>query len=127
MSAKAAEVVTKFWELMMTNDFRSVGSLLSDDFVLDWPQANERIRGRDNFAAMNEEYPAHGRWRFAINRLIGDEHGAVSDVSVTDGVQRARVITFFTVENGRIVGAVEFWPDDYAAPENRRHLVEKIP
>jgi|SRR6266550_8389229 len=127
MSAKAAEVVTKFWELMMTNDFRSVGSLLSDDFVLDWPQANERIRGRDNFAAMNEEYPAHGRWRFAINRLIGDEHGAVSDVSVTDGVQRARVITFFTVENGRIVGAVEFWPDDYADPENRRHLVEKIP
>jgi ketosteroid isomerase-like protein len=126
MSAKAAEVVTKFWELMMTNDFRSVGSLLSDDFVLDWPQSNERIRGRDNFAAMNEEYPAHGPWRFTINRLIGDEDEAVSDVSVTDGVQRARVITFFTVENGRIVGAVEFWPDDYAAPENRGHLVEKI-
>jgi len=112
---------------MMTNDFRSVGSLLSDDFVLDWPQSKERIRGRDNFAAMNEEYPAHGRWMFTINRLVGNEHEAVSDVSVTDGVQTARVITFFMVENGKIARAVEFWPDSYAAPENRRHLVEQIP
>jgi hypothetical protein len=126
MSAKAAEVVTKFWELMMTNDFRSVSSLLSHDFVLDWPQSNERIRGGNNFAAMNEEYPAHGPWRFTINRLVGNEDEAVSDVSVTDGVQRARVITFFTVKNGRITGAVEFWPGDYAAPENRKHLVERI-
>ena len=126
MAAKAVEVVAKFWDLMMTNDFRAVGSLLSDDFVLDWPQSNERIRGRDKFAAMNEEYPAHGLWKFTINRLVGNEHEAVSDVSVTDGVQKARVITFFTVKNGRIAGAVEFWPDSYAAPENRKHLVEKI-
>jgi len=33
MSAKAVELVEKFWELMMTNDFRSVGSSLSDDTV----------------------------------------------------------------------------------------------
>jgi ketosteroid isomerase-like protein len=124
MNAKI--IVQRFWELMMTNNFRSVGSVLSDDFVLDWPQSNERIRGRDNFAAMNAEYPAHGRWQFTINRIVAEEGEAVTDVSVTDGVQKARAISFFTVRNGKIEKMVEFWPDPFDALENRKHLVEKI-
>ena len=126
MRAKAVELVEKFWELMMTNDFRLVGSVLSDDFVLEWPQSNERIRGRNNFSAMNEEYPAHGCWQFTINRLVGNDVEAVSDVSVTDGVQKARVISFFTVRDEKIAKMVEFWPDDYQAPDNRKHLVEEM-
>jgi hypothetical protein len=126
MSANAVAIVEKYWDLMMTNDFRSVGSLLSDDFLLDWPQSHERIRGRDNLASMNEEYPAQGRWEFTVNRIVGNDTEAVSDVSLTDGVQKARVISFFIVSEKKIVRMVEFWPDDYAAPENRKHLVEKM-
>jgi ketosteroid isomerase-like protein len=119
-------VVQKFWEQMKTNDFRSVGPLLADDFVLEWPQSNERIRGRDNYASMNEQYPTHGRWEFTINRIVGDAEQVVTDVSVTDGVQKARAISFFTVREARIVKIVEFWPDPFPAPENRKHLVEKM-
>ncbi len=126
MTANAIEVVESFWKLMASNNFRSVGLLLSDDFVLEWPQSGERIRGRDNFAAMNEEYPAHGRWEFTVNKIIGSDVEAVSDVSVTDGVQQARVVSFFTIENGQILRMIEFWPDNYPAPENRRHLVERM-
>ncbi len=126
MSENAVELVERFWNLMMTNDFRSVGSVLSDDFVLDWPQSNERIRGRDNFASMNEEYPAHGRWEFTVNRIVGNDFEAVTDASVTDGVQQARAISFFTVRDGKIVRMVEYWPDNFDAPNNRKHLVEKI-
>ena len=126
MKAKAVELVEKYWELMKSNDFHSVGSVLSDDFVLDWPQSNERIRGRENFALMNQEYPAHGRWQFTVNRIVGNDAEAVSDVSLTDGVQKARVISFFTVRDENVLNMVEFWPDDYPAPENRKHLVERI-
>lgn len=124
MSAHAVEVVQRFWDLMRTNDFRSAGSLLADEFVLDWPQSNERIRGRDNFAAMNEQYPAYGRWQFTVNRIVGDESEAVSDVSVTDGVQTSRAISFFSVTLGKITRIVEFWPEPSLAAENRKHLVE---
>jgi len=120
------DVVRRYWALMQSNDFRSVGQVLSDDFVLEWPQSNERIRGRDNFAAMNEEYPAHGVWRFTINRIIGNEAESASDVSLTDGVQNARVISFFSITDGKIRKMVEFWPDPFPAPDNRRHLVELL-
>ena len=126
MNKRAVELIEQFWQLMATNDFRSVGAVLSDDFVLDWPQSGERIRGRDNYVAMNQEYPAHGRWQFTVNRIVGDDNEAVSDVSVSDGVQQARAISFFTVRDGKIVKMVEYWPDSFDAPDNRKHLVEKI-
>jgi len=129
-SAKGAvEVVREYWALMGTNDFRHASEVLAEDFVLDWPQSKERIRGRERFARVNEEYPAHGRWQFRVHRVVGDDEVAVSDVSdvsVTDGVVHARAITFSTVRDGLIVHQTEYWPDDYPAPENRKHLVEPI-
>jgi ketosteroid isomerase-like protein len=122
----AEDVVREYWRLMATNDFASVAAVLAHDFVLEWPQSNERIRGANNFARMNAEYPSHGPWRFEIHRIVASQTAAVSDVGVTDGVQAARALSFFTVGEGRIKRIVEFWPEPYAAPANRAHLVEPI-
>lgn len=124
MPETAVEIVHKFWETMQTNDYHVVGKYLSDDFVLEWPQSKERLRGRENFAQMNEEYPTYGRWNFVVNRIVGNETEAVSDVSVSDDAVHARAITFFTIRNRKIARMVEYWPEEYPAPENRRHLVE---
>ena len=124
--AAAVDVVHEFWRLMATNDFLSVSEVLAEEFVLEWPQSKERIRGAERFALMNREFPAHGPWRFTLNRVFGSETEAVSDVSVTDGVQAARALSFFTVANGKITRLVEFWPEPYAAPENRAHLAERM-
>lgn len=120
------DVVKRFWSLMESNDFASVGEVLSDDFVLEWPQSGERIRGRENFGRMNQEYPAHGIWKFKINRILVDGDEAVSDVTVTDGVQQARAISFFSISDSKITKLLEFWPDPFPAPEHRRHLVEMM-
>jgi hypothetical protein len=130
MAAAATDIpalVHEFWTLMGSNDFASVQSVLSEQFILEWPQSNERIRGAARFAQMNSEYPAHGPWRFMVNRVVANAaHEAVSDVSVTDGALTARAISFFTVEAGKITKIVEYWPEPYAAPANRVHLVEPI-
>ena len=124
MNPSAVEIVKEFFWRMNTNDFHSAGQLFGDDYILEWPQTKERIRGREKFVAVNEEYPAYGRWVFTLNRIVGNESEAVSDVSITDGTQAARAITFTSVREGKIIKQVEYWPDNYEAPENRRHLVE---
>ena len=111
---------------MASNDFQAVSAVLAPNFVLEWPQSKERIRGAERFAQMNQEYPAHGLWKFTVNRLVGSELEAVSEVEVTDGVQKARAITFFTVQQGKVTRLVEFWPEPYAPPANRAHLVEAM-
>lgn len=117
-----AEVVAEFWRLMATNDFASTVAVLADDFVLDWPQSNERIVGAADFARMNSEYPAHGQWTFIVDRLVADRQTVVTDVRVSDGVEHARAISFFTVTGGLIRSIVEYWP----TPANRSHLVRPI-
>ncbi len=120
MPQDARKVIEAFWETMNTNDFGAVGALLADSHVLEWPQSGEVIRGRDNFVAVNQHYPANGPWRFIVHQIVAEGSQVVSDVSVTDGVVEARAITFSTVEDGLITRQLEFWPDPFAAPEWRR-------
>jgi len=117
-------LVREFWRLMGTNDFSSVASVLSEDFVLEWPQGGERIRGAANFAQVNSEYPSVGPWRFEVDRIVAADHNAVSDVRVTDGETVGRAISFFSIAEGKITKIVEYWPEPFEAPEQRRHLVD---
>lgn len=121
----ASEVIEAFWKLMQTNDFRAASSLLSEDYELTLPQSSERVSGRDNFTAINQNYPAQGRWQFVVNQLVAEGNQVVTDVSVTDGVIQARAITFSTVKGGLIVKQLEFWPESYEAPAWRRAWVER--
>ncbi len=122
----AAALVARFWDLMRSNDFTSVAAVLAEDFVLEWPQTRERIRGAARYAQMNQEYPAHGPWQFTLNRLIASATEVVTDVSISDGVQSARALSFFTLREGAIAKLVEFWPEPYAAAPGRGHLTEPM-
>jgi ketosteroid isomerase-like protein len=122
----AEAVVREFWRLMETNDFHSVKAVLAPDLVVEWPQSKERILGPENFARMNAEYPTTGRWRFNINRLLVSGDEVVTQVSVSDGTQSAEPVSFFTVRAGKVERLVEYWPEPFAAPENRSHLVERV-
>jgi limonene-1,2-epoxide hydrolase len=123
---ESKQIVAQFWEAMHTNNFRAAATLLDDSYLLVWPQSGERIRGRANFIAVNEHYPAAGRWQFTVHRLIGEETEVVSDITVTDGVITGRAITFSTVRDGKIVEQVEYWPDPFEPAEWRAAWVERI-
>ncbi|EOX1528435.1 nuclear transport factor 2 family protein, partial [Vibrio cholerae] len=93
------DVVLSFWNAMKTNDFAKASEWLSLDFEGFWPQSGELILGRENFVAINAHYPANGHWLFDIHSVVCEGDSVVTDVSITDGVQKARAITFHTVEN----------------------------
>jgi ketosteroid isomerase-like protein len=120
------QILENFWQTMKTNDFYAAAELLHDDFVLEWPQSSERIRGRENFARINTSFPAEGKWQFTINQILQEGDLVVTDVTVTDGSRTDRAITFSTVRNGKIWRQVEFWPEPIEAPAWRAQWVEKM-
>lgn len=120
------QIIENFWSTMATNDFYAVAQLLHDEYILEWPQSGERIRGRDNFAAINTYYPTEGKWTFHINHILAEGDLVVSDVNVSDGKVHDRVITFSTIRDGKIWKQIEFWPQTFEAPEWRAKWVEKI-
>jgi len=119
------DLVERFWSAMAANDFRAAGALLHDDYVLEWPQSGERIRGRDNFVAVNEHYPAAGPWRITLRRIVADRDGVATEVEVTDGVRRDRAVTFSELRDGRIARQIEYWPDPMEPAAWRARWVER--
>ena len=119
------QIVENFWSTMATNDFYATAQFLHSEYVLEWPQSGERVRGRDNFAAINTNYPATGKWTFEINHILAEGDLVVTDVSVSDGKRHDRAITFSTIRDGKIWKQIEFWPDTFEAPAWRAQWIEK--
>jgi len=120
------KIIADFWEAMASNDFEIASKWLHPDFEYYMPQTHEYLQGRSNFAALNAAYPADGQWSFAVQSIISDGENAVSDVIVTDGIRKDRVITFHTLRDGLILRQKEFWPDNYPAPEWRKVWMQVV-
>lgn len=125
------DVVSGFWAAMQANEWERAAGYLAPECVIDWPCSGEQIVGRQNFAELQARYPTNtGHWSFQIHRLLADGGTAVSEVTVTDGEQSARVVAFSEVEGEQITHQVEYWPVAYEPRPGREDLTrptERVP
>lgn len=110
---------------MASNDFHAASLCLTTDFRLQWPQSDEMIEGRANFAAVNTAYPANGPWTFDLRRIVGEGDQIVTEVGINDGLIRATALTFHTVRGNLIALQREFWPEPFEAPAWRSEWVRR--
>lgn len=123
------EVVRTLWQAFDRLDFEQAREVLHEDFVCEWPQSRERIRGVDNFIRVNQHYP--GRWRIYILKIVaaGDEVVTEVEVELTaenGAVRQDRAVSFFKLRDGKIVYLREYWPEPFAAPDWRSQWVEMM-
>lgn len=123
----SAEPVRLLWERMEARDWEGVAEQLDPDVVVDWPNTGERMRGRDNYMAVQREYPGTA-WHIEILRIVEAGDAVVSEVRVDQDDQRYFAASFFEVSAGKIVRAVEYWSDGEPspAPEWRAQWMERI-
>ncbi len=118
------QLVIELWQRLGRFDFAGAGELLHDDYVCEWPQSKERIRGRENFVALNSNYP--GRWQAEVKRVIVEGNEAASEVILTYEDQTVIVASFYEMRDGKIYREADYWPEPYAAPEWRAQWVEEM-
>ncbi len=105
---ESAEVVRGLWERMQARDWAGAADLVDRDVVVEWPVSRERMTGRDNYIAVNREYPEG--WEIRVLRVIAEGGQAASEVEVrheTMGVFRAA--SFWTVAGARVTRGTEYW------------------
>lgn len=121
------DLVRGFWDAMQANDWDRAASYLAPECVIDWPCSGERIVGRSDFATVQARYPTNtGRWSFDVHRLVADGDTVVSEVTVTDGEQSARVVAFSEFAGNLIIRQVEYWPTAYEPMPGREDLTRRI-
>jgi hypothetical protein len=65
-----------------------------------------------------------------VHRLVVEGDTAVSEVTVTDGEQSARVVAFSDISGENIIRQVEYWPTAYDPLPGREDLTrptERVP
>ena len=119
--------VESFWAAMQENDWHRAAGHLTENCSIDWPCSGERIVGREDFAAIQARYPTNtGRWSFDVDRIVAEDDVVVSEVTVTDGEQAARVVAFSTLAGSQIAHQVEYWLMAYDPRPGREDLTQPI-
>jgi ketosteroid isomerase-like protein len=124
---ESSSVVKALWDRIQARDWDGVAALLADDAVVEWPVSGERIVGRENFVAVNREYPEG--WSIHVMRIVADGAEVVSEVEVPhESMGVFRAASFWTVRDGQIIRGTEYWTDlgGDQRPEWRSAFVEAM-
>jgi hypothetical protein len=104
--------------------------LASEDLVQDWPQSGERIRGRDNVVAVNQQYEgATGTTpSLTLRRLTppGDAWIVEGTIDYGDGIPVSLISILETDATGKITRTTDYFASPFEAPEWRRKFTEQM-
>ena len=124
----------KLRDLYSSGDLEGLMGLMSDlaapDMVQEWPQSGERIRGRDNIAAVNQNYEgATGSApKMTLRRILkpGSAWVAEATIDYGDGTPVSMVSIIETNAEGKIVKETDYFANPFPAPEWRKKWVEQV-
>ena len=107
------------WHRIQARDWDGVGELLAEKFVLEWPNARIRLRGRMNFVEFNRSYPEG--WSIEVLRIVAEGNTAVSEVRVPHPTGGPRLRTVILRSRRRPAGAWPYWVEErYEKPASER-------
>jgi hypothetical protein len=106
-----------------------VYDLSADDVIQEWPQSGERIRGRANAKAINDNYPAMTGMtpKLSLRRISGEgAHWVVEGtIDYGDGTP-VSYVGVTELRDGRIAAVTEYFANPFDAPAWRQQWVERM-
>jgi hypothetical protein len=147
-TAATRDVIARYVRAVHDQDYDTMTALQHPDFIEDWPQSSERIRGRSNFRKIMDNYPGglrgaeadvtmdrvvggEDRWMvaptFAMVRVSGaeDVHTAILKLRYPDGAEWF-MVALIELKDGLIYRSTSFFAPTFESPEWRRDWVERL-
>jgi hypothetical protein len=125
-------------------DFETLGALRHPDFVEEWPQSGERIRGHEEWVKVHAAYPgglpqgrarrilgSEDRWvltpGFLPQRIVGmgDAYTVENDHVYRDG-QLVHSVQIIELRDGKVWRVTTYWAAEIEAPHWRSAWVERM-
>src|SRR5882672_4318801 len=125
--------IEQFRKSIEAGDLQSMSAgfdkITSDDFVQEWPQSGERIRGKANLKRINENYSGatgtnpKGKFR----RISGEGNTRVVEMSIDYGDGKpVSYVGIAEFKNGKLAKMTEYFANPFEAPAWRADFVEKM-
>lgn len=113
--------IQAFWKAVLQQDREAIRSYFREDAHVNWHCTNEHFTVEEYLRA-NCEYP--GLWDGEVERVesMGNTLITATHVFPQDHSASFHVVSFLTMENGKIRAMDEYWADDGDAPQWRREM-----
>jgi hypothetical protein len=122
----ARQVAEAVWRALEVGDWDAASGYLHEDFVQEWPQSGERIVGRDNAIAVNQNFPG-GLPRMRFRRTLAGADLAVLELELTyaDG-SRYLAVSVIELYDGKVMKETDYFAQPFPAPQWRAQWVERM-
>jgi ketosteroid isomerase-like protein len=121
----SASAVQGYFDALERGDAEKIGSMLTDDFVQDWPQSGERVRGREACLRIHANYPG-GSPTMTVRRITGSGEIWVAESEAAYGTQPVKIVSILEFRNGLLAHQTDYFADPFEAPQWRMQWVERI-
>jgi ketosteroid isomerase-like protein len=116
----AIDVYLKAFE---SKDMGLLDQVYSDDAVQEWPQSGERIVGRDNIKAINENYP--GLPDATIRRVSGSGDVWTVETVLDYSGEVYNAVSVLEFRDGKVARQTDYFASPFPPPQWRAHWVER--
>jgi hypothetical protein len=119
-------VAEAFWAAVGAGDWGGAARHLHPDFVQEWPQSGERIRGADSALAIDRNFPG-GMPSMTPRRTLAQGDLAISETELTyaDG-SRYLGVSVMEFRDGLISKETDYFAEPFAPPQWRAQWVERM-
>ena len=119
-------VAEAFWAAVGAGDWGGAARHLHPDFVQEWPQSGERIRGADSALAIDRNFPG-GMPSMTPRRTLAQGDLAISETELTyaDG-SRYLGVSLMELRDGLISKETDYFAEPFVAPQWRAQWVERM-
>ena len=118
------DALERFLLLFERGDLDAATDLLHDDYVEEYPQSGERIRGKQNWLSIVKTYPSLPKMIDYTIEVSGEL--CVLEATLEYDSNRVYVCEIFEVQDGTLKRAREYFGEPFEAPEWRAQWVERM-
>ena len=120
---KNRDAVWRMWEWVNSRDLRDLEELVHNDFVQEWPQSGELIRGKRNAMAIMANYPDLPR---ATTRRIACRGDLwLAEMMLDYAGKTVHAVSIYEFRDGKIAKGTDYFGDPFEPAEWRRQWVEQ--
>ena len=144
MTQPANRDVVERYMKAFPRDFDTLAQLRHPDYVEDWPQSGERIRGHENYVKVHEAYPG-GLPTAETERIVGSEDRWAASPSFTlvriqgegdtytvEGRMQypagdlTHLVAILQLKDGKVFRVTNYFADPFTPPPWRSEWVERM-
>ena len=128
MSAQgsAPELIAGHFRDLVKGDEAALAAFIHEDFVQEWPQTGEQVRGRQACLNIVRNYPG-GPPLIELERITGEgDHWVAEGTSRYPDGTDYHMVSILELRDGKLAREIDYFGPTYPAPAWRQEWVEPI-